>query len=122
MERYFSAGIGAATNRVYSTGIKKYLTMCHNLSMSPTPASEDILCKFVTHLALNNISANSIKMYLLGVRQLHVREGLPPPCTADMAKLAQVMRGIKLIQASKRPISQRKCLPITPEILCQVKG
>ena len=96
--------------------------MCHKLSVPPTPASEHLLCKFVTYLALNKISSNTIKVYLSGVRQLHIREGLPPPPTANMAKLAQVLRGIKISQASTQPTSSRPPrLPITPEILRRIK-
>ena len=95
--------------------------MCQQLNTSPTPATEELLCKFVAHLALNNITVSTIKVYLSGVRQLHVREGRPPPPTTGMARLMQVLRGIKISQAaSNRPARQRS--PITPEILRQVKA
>ena len=95
--------------------------MCRQLNTSRTPATEELLCKFVAHLALNNITVSTIKVYLSGVRQLHVREGQPPPPTTGMARLMQVLRGIKISQAaSNRPARQR--LPITPEILRQVKA
>ena len=123
MERYFSAGLAASTSRVYSAGINKYLFMCHELSILPTPASEHLLCKFVTYLALNNISSNTIKVYLSGVRQLHIQDGLPPPPTTAMPKLAQVLKGIKTSQAETQPQSSwTQCLPITPEILCRIKA
>ena len=61
VERYFLAGLAASTSRVYSAGINKYLFMCHELSIPPTPASEHLLCKFVSYLALNNISSSTIK-------------------------------------------------------------
>ena len=96
------------------------MTLCNHLLTPPLPTSEDLLCKFVTHLALNNIAISSINVYLSGVRQLHLREGFRPPCTAEMAKLAQVMRGIKISQGNKRP-SSRQRLPITPVILRQIK-
>ena len=97
--------------------------MCRQLATPPVPTSEDLLCKFVSYLALKNISANTIKVYLSGVRQLHLREGHPPPHTAEMAKLAQVLRGIKVSQASGSKLTTaRQRLPITPEILRQVKG
>ena len=94
--------------------------MCRQLNTSPTPATEE-LCKFVAHLALNNITVSTIKVYLSGVHQLHVREGRPPPPTTGMARFMQVLRGIKISQAaSNRPARQRS--PITPEILRQVKA
>ena len=96
--------------------------MCRNFSLTPTPASEETLCKFATYLALHNISCNSIKVYLSGVRQLHVREGLPPPQISDMARLAQVLRGIKSSQATARLQVDRHRLPNTSQILCRLKA
>ena len=123
MERYFSSGIASSTSRVYRAGINRYLGMCHELCIPATPTSEDVLCKFVSYLALNNISIGTIKVYLAGVRQLHVSGGYPPPNTAEMAKLAQVMRGIKISQAvSNGTTTARHRLPITPEILRQIKA
>ena len=96
--------------------------MCRRLAVHPTPTSEQLLCKFVTYLALNKISSNTIRVYLAGVRQLHIREGLPPPPTTAMARLAQVLRGIKSSQAkTELPSSRRQRLPITPQILRLVK-
>ena len=123
MECYFLAGLAASTSRVYSAGINKYLFMCHELSIPPTPASEHLLCKFVTYLALNNISSSTIKVYLSRVRQLHIRESLPPLPTVAMPKLAQVLRGIKTSQAETQPqLFRSQHLPITPEILRQIKA
>ena len=121
VDNYFSAGLASSTSRVYRTGINRYLEMCRQLNTPPTPATEELLCKFVAHLALNNITVSTIKVYLSGVRQLHVREGRPSPPTTGMARLMQVLRGIKISQAaSNRPARQRS--PITPEILRQVKA
>ena len=123
MERCFSAGIANSTNGVYSAGISRYQATCNQFSIPTTPASEDTLRKFVTYLALNHVSVNIIKVYLAGVRQLHIQEGLPPPPTSEMAKLAQVLRSIRISQAtSNQPASAKQRLPIAPEILQQVKA
>ena len=87
VECYFSAGLAASTSRVYSAGINKYLFLCHELSIPPTPASEHLLCKFVTYLALNNISSNTIKVYLSGVRQLHYPGGSSTPAHGSHAQI-----------------------------------
>ena len=72
---------------------------------------------------MNNISINTIKVYLAGVRQLHIRERHPPPATAEMAKLNQILRGIKISQAtSSQPARGKQRHPITPEILRRVKS
>ena len=55
--------------------------------------------------------------------QLHIREGKPPPPTADMARLNQVLRGVKIAQASdSQVVKAKQRLPITPEILRQING
>ena len=97
--------------------------MCRQLNTSPTPATEELLCIFVAYLALNDITVSTIKVYLSGVRQLHVQEGRPPPPTTEMARLMQVLRGIKISQAASHwPNLARQRLPITPEILRKVKA
>ena len=93
------------------------------MSTPPTPALEELLCNFVAYLGIKNISSGTIKVYLSAVRQLHIREGKPPPPTADMARLNQVLRGVKIAQASDSQVAKAKQrLPITPEILRQIKG
>ena len=88
------------------------------------PTSENLLCKFVTYLVLRNISSTTIKVYLAAVRQLHIQQGLPAPLTSEMARLAQVLRGIKITQAAAPPITTKKNnrLPITPDLLRKVKA
>ena len=112
-----------ATSRVYQAGIKRYVELCHQLSTPPTPASEELLCNFVAYLGIKNVSSGTIKVYLSAVRQLHIRKGKPPPPTADMARLNQVLRGVKIAQASDSQVAKAKQrLPITPDILRQIKG
>ena len=97
VEHYFHSGIAPSMSRVYAVGVNRYLALCDQLNTQPLPTSEQLLCKFAAHLATLNIAYSSIKVYLAAVRQLHVRSGLPPPRSDDMAKLQQVLRGIKSI-------------------------
>ena len=122
MERYFSAGLADSTRRVYSTGRNRYITFCNQFGLTPTPASENVLCKFVSYLALNNISWTTMKVYLAVVRQCHISKGLGPLPTTEMAKLAQVLRGIRISQAIRTSGAEQKCLPITPELLRRIKA
>ena len=91
VEQYFSAGIAPSTKRVYDSGKKRYLAFCKQLTTTPIPASENLLCKFISYLALNKVSSATIKVYLAAVRQLHISQGLPAPPTGEMAKLSQVL-------------------------------
>ena len=123
MEHYFLTGLAPSTSRVYQAGIKRYIGLCHHLSTPPTPTTEELLCNFVAYLGINNISIGTIKVYLSAVRQLHIREGQSPPPIAEMARLNQVLRGIRIAQASdSQKAKAKQRLPITPEILRQIKA
>jgi len=75
VEQYFSQGLPTATRKVYATGIWRFIELCNQLHITPLPAHELLLCKFLSYLALNGIHHNSIKVYLAAVRQLHIQEG-----------------------------------------------
>ena len=123
MDLYFDAGLAQSTTRTYAAGITKYLTLCRELRITPTPTSEQLLCRFVSSLAESNTSHNTIKVYLAAVRQLHVQRGLRMPSGDHMPRLAQVLRGIKIRTASEGGQGSRQPrLPITPETLRQIKA
>ena len=118
VDRYFSSGLASSTTKVYSAALNRYYKFCNLYSLSATPASEQLLCRFVSYLALDHVSANSLRVYLSAVRQLHLQCHLPPPVIAAMPRLQQVLRGIKISQA-KSPnagtaATPRSRLPITP--------
>ena len=89
--------------------------------MSPTPASEHHLCLYVAFLASNNLRHSTIKNYLAAVRQLHLAGGKPDPIIHEMARLQQVLRGVKRIQA-KAGMRERPRLPISPELLLKLRS
>ena len=123
MEHYFRSGIAPSTNRVYTAGARKYLTLCNHLRSAPLPATEQLLCKFSAHLATNNIAFTSIKVYLAAVRQLHISNGLPPPRTDEMARLQQVLRGIKITQGRENiSLVRRHRHPISLEVLHEIQS
>lgn len=71
-------------------------------------------------LAVEKIRHSTIKCYLSAVRHLHVAEGVGDPGIAKMARLEQVLKGIKATQA-KEGVQAKSRLPITPEILIKIK-
>ena len=89
--------------------------------MQPFPVGQETLCYFVAYLADQDISHQSIKCYLSGVRHLHVSLGYPEPNLGQsMPTLQQAMRGVRSVQ-SKRGRGQRVRLPITPELLHRIR-
>jgi len=59
----------------YSAGKQRCLKFCNKAQIPALPATEVTLTVFVTHLATNNISHASIKVYLLAVWHMHILEG-----------------------------------------------
>ena len=84
--------------------------MLHS-SGSPCPADEWTLCLFATFLA-KTVQHASIKVYLSGVRALHIDQGFSDPL-AGCLRLRRVLRGIKRCQGS--PVASR--LPITDDLM-----
>ncbi len=84
------------------------------------PALEHQLCQYVSYLGLASLSHNTIKCYLSAVRHLHIAEGLPDPQISRMARLEQVIRGVKSTQA-KRKNKGKERLPISIEILGEMR-
>ena len=120
MEFYFRNGIAASTQRSYKSAKRRYQNFCGDRGLSPVPASESQLCLFCVFLAKEKLAHATIKCYLSAVRHLHVEEGVGDPHIGSMAKLEQVLRGIKSIQAKGAPRGKER-LPITPELLIKLK-
>ena len=48
---YFSHGVAGSSQRTYKSGEKRFLCFCDSCHVTPLSVSEDVLCKFVSHLA-----------------------------------------------------------------------
>jgi hypothetical protein len=79
------------------------------------------LCLFVSFLASQKLCHSTIKCYLAAVRHLHIAEGFGDPLICDMARLEQVLKGVKSVQ-SKEPLRRTTRLPITHELLAKLRG
>ena len=79
------------------------------------PATEQTLMLFAAHLS-HNLKASSIKVYLSGVRSLHIEQGFPNPME-NCFRLERVLRWIKRPQGT----GARQRLPITISILRKLR-
>ena len=109
-------GLAPSTRRSYASAQAQFVSFCSQLgklhtSGSPCPVDEWTLCLFATFLA-NLIQHSSIKVYLSGVRALHIEQGFPDPI-ANCLRLQRVVRGIKRCQGS----SSSSRLPITDDLM-----
>lgn len=66
---------------------------------SPFPVSESVLCYFSSYLAAQNLSPQSIKKYLSGIRHMQVTIGLPEPRALPHLRLVQA--GIQRVHAER---------------------
>ena len=76
-----------------------YLQFCTKRSLPPLPLLEYQLCQYASYLANNNASHSSIKFYLSAIHHLQTAQGMADLGIASMAKLEQMLKGIKVHQA-----------------------
>ena len=112
-------GIASTTRRTYDSAQRRFLEFCRwsqslNANGSPLPASEWTLMLFVTHLS-RTIKASSIKVYLAGIRSLHIENGFANPL-ANCLRLERVLRGVKRAQG----VSKSERLPVTFAVLSRI--
>lgn len=116
MTRYLHASLALSTHSSYSSAARSFthfalLYHCLSPDGCLLPASEHTLMLYTTFLAYTH-KPQSIKVYLYGVRNLHLEHGLPDPLT-DALQLRRLLRGIKRLKGSA--VDSR--LPITPSLL-----
>ena len=120
VDRYFRSGLAPSTNRAYDSAKRRFLDFRAKANLHPLPISEDLLCRFVGHLADDGMAPISIKCYLSAVRHLQIAMYMKDPNIGDMARLEQVLKGAKKQFVEKNPIKKPR-LPMTPDILLQMK-
>ena len=114
---FLTQGLAQSTRRSCASSEAQFISLCRQLgklhpSGLPSPADEWTLCLFVIFLARTIIKHSSIKVYLSGVRALHIDHVFPDPLI-NCLRLQRVVRGIKRCQGS--PSSSR--LPITDDLM-----
>lgn len=116
-------GIAQSTTKTYQSALNKFAQFCNLYNvLSPFPVSEDMLCYFSSYLANAQLSPQTIKIYLSGIRHVQIKLGLPEPKEfSSLPRLRLLQAGIKRVHAQKVPIAARIRLPITPAILRQLK-
>ena len=78
------------------------------------PASESVLCNFVSYLSLQGLTHGTIRVYLSAVRSFHIYNGYASPLE-EKPRLKLVMKAI--FSEGKAPV---KKLPITYDLLCKL--
>ena len=107
------SGLKASTLKTYASAQRSYLQFCESYSLTPVPTSDATLLLYVAFLFRRGLKGSSIKVYLAGVRNLHVVRSLPYPDYSPQLQLA--LRGA--VKLSDPP--ERK-LPITFSVLSRM--
>ena len=116
MTHYLRHSLALSTRSSYSSAARSFthfcaLYNCLHQNGSPLPASEHTLMLFSIYLA-RSLKPQSIKLYLYGVRTLHLDWGFPDPLEGA-SRLQILLRGIKRVHGC-RPDRR---LPVTPSLL-----
>ena len=122
VQRYFEQGLAQSTQKTYKSGIKKFYEFCARLppQFVSLPITQSMLCLYVSYLARSGLSYSTINSYLSALRHLHILHNFPEPQQAAWQKFMLVKRGIRKEKAISHP--QKPRLPITPDILRQIKA
>ena len=123
VQRFFEQGLAPSTRKSYKSGLKKFSEFCAQLPSHykvSLPVTQHVLCLYVSFLASKGLSYSTINAYLSALRYLHILHNVPEPQQASMPKFLLVKRGIQREKALANP--QKPRLPITPNILRQIKA
>ena len=108
MAELFQKGIVPLTKRTYGSAKGRYIGCCRRLGRPPLPTSEARLCQFVALLAREGLAHGSIRGYLSAVQHLQREAGWGDPGMGSMAKLEQVLRGVKRLRAEEGKQKQQR--------------
>ena len=120
-QKYFAKGLADSTQKTYGSRQRRYLRFCQEGGFQAVPTSEAVICHFTAHLAEEGLRHKTIKVYLAGIRFLHISEGRPDPFAVGWPRLHYTLRGIKRCEAEKSS-GKRERLPISPPLLRKLKS
>lgn len=121
--QYFcKKGLAESTHKVYQSALRKFTLFCSLYSITtPFPVSEPILCYYSSYLACQQLSSQTIKTYLAGIRHTQILLGFPEPREfSSLPHLCLIQSEIQPAHSQKSPAPTKIRLPITPAILLRV--
>lgn len=74
-----SNGLSFNSHKSYTTSLRRYLRYCHIYGFDPLRLEERNFLRFIAHLAADQLSLSTIRVYLAGIRAWVIRMGHPPP-------------------------------------------
>ena len=117
VQHYLKQSLATSTQKTYAAGKHRYYRYCLAANKPAIPTSENMLCEFVAHTVQEGLKYQTIKTYLLAVRNWQVLSGMGDPFRSDLSLLEYILRD----QARNREGPPMERLPITPDILLKVR-
>ena len=105
--------LASSTHSTYKTAERRYLNFYTSFHMISLPATEATLCYFVASLGQQGLAHSTICTYLSGVRQFQIAHGYKDLDFAQMPRLCQIIKGVKVRQGQEGGVAHPR-LPITP--------
>ena len=84
--------------------------------MKPLPGSENLLCRYVAHLAEEGLAPKTMKLYLSAFCHLLVSMNLSDPKIGDMPCPEQAVKGAKKHEYARSSPNRKEHYPITSEL------
>ena len=97
-------GLAPATRRAYAAGVRQFQRFCRRHTLSPLPASEATLLRYIAHQVRRGSAAGAISSHLSGVRQWHIDHGAAWEGRTERVRLA--LRGAAKVPRPPRPQRQ----------------
>ena len=117
-------GIANSSQKTYKSALRRFANFGEIFNvLSHFPVSEAILCYFVSFLANQKLSPQTITFFLAGICHMQIKLGLPEPREfSSLPRLRLVQAGIQWVHAQVAAASTRICLPFTPTVLQQMQN
>ena len=98
-------GIAPATSRAYTSGVCRYYTFCTLFNRQSFPLSELVLCWFVASLEQDNMSYNTIRLYLSAICYHQLLDGGDDISLLTLPCLHYLLRGChRSLATTVRPV------------------
>ena len=93
---YCSQEIAESTQKTYKAALSKFFLFYTSFDiLSLFPVSEDILCYFTAYMASQQLTPQTVKTYLAGIRHMQIMLGLSEPrAFSSLPRLKLVQSGI----------------------------
>ena len=101
-KRLVRAGVRPSTARTDNSAQKRYMDFCSQYGLLALPADENTLLLYIAYLNSCGLCAGTVRVYLAGIRSLHIEEGLGNPLE-DKYRLSRALRALTITsEAPKR--------------------